>query len=143
MNGLTWMDKLLKCEQARKNLPLELQATIPLPGRRGEHTAECWYYRLECQPSGLKIYSPERYVLWNVKTMEIQEMKCMEAVLLGSGADLMTKMHREQEDVFLKGPFTDFLNGESAEQDEITSAWLAAMPQEMRQWIRKALKEAF
>ena len=52
MKGTEWMENLLGCEAARRNIPLGFQATPPLPGRRGAHTAECWYYRLECQSDG-------------------------------------------------------------------------------------------
>ena len=85
MKGTEWMENLLGCEAARRNIPLGFQATLPLPGRRGAHTAECWYYRLECQSDGPQVYSPERYVLWNTETMEILSMASMAPVCLGSG----------------------------------------------------------
>lgn len=141
MNGMLWTDNLLRCEQARRNLPLELQATLPLPGRRGEHTVECWYYRLDSRSGEPKLCSPERYVLWDVRAMEMLDMKRLLPTPLGSGADLLTKAQREQEDAFLKGPLTDFLNGRVVEQNEITSAWLAAAPQAMKQWLHEAIKE--
>ena len=139
MKGTEWMENLLGCEAARRNIPLGFQATPPLPGRRGAHTAECWYYRLECQSDGPQVYSPERYVLWNTETMEILSMASMAPVCLGSGADVLTEAHRRQEDAFLDGPFTDFLNDGSAA--EITDRWLGAAPQAMRRWLENAVKE--
>lgn len=141
MNGAEWMENLLSCEQARRNIPLALQATAPLPGRHGAHTVECWYYRLECQHDGPKVYSPERYALWNADTMEILSMASMEPVCLGSGADLLTEAHRRREDAFLDGPFTDFLNSAGVMQAQIADSWLEAAPQAMRRWLENALKE--
>ena len=38
------MDAQLKaCAEAQRRIPLELQASLPLPGRKGQGTAECWY----------------------------------------------------------------------------------------------------
>lgn len=139
MNGSEWMENLLGCEQTRQNIPLAFQVTLPLPGRHGAHTAECWYYRLECQSDGPQLYSPERYVLWNIETMEIVSMTSMLPVHLGSGKDVLTETYRRQEDAFLDGPFTDFLNNGSVA--DVTRHWLAAAPQAMRPWLENALKE--
>lgn len=138
MKGTQWMENLLGCDAARKNIPLGFQATLPLPGRHGTHTVECWYYRLECLPDGLQVCSPERYVLWNTETMEIVSMTSMVPVHLGSCTDVLTEAHRRQEDAFLDGPFTDFLNDGST--TGITRPWLAAAPQAMRPWLENALK---
>lgn len=143
MNGTEWMEKLLTCDSARQRIPLELQATLPLPGRQGAHSAECWYYRMECRSAGPLIYSPERYVLWDIQTMTILKLDVMSPKCLGSGADVLTRAHREKEDAFLNGVFTEFLqNGESMMKlGEVTNNWLAAAPQEMREWLRNILKE--
>lgn len=141
MKGTEWMENLLGCDQARENIPLALQATLPLPGRKGAHTAECWYYRLECHGDGPLIYSPARYVLWNADTLEILSTASLVPVPLGSGADVLTETHRRREDAFLDGPFTDFLSGANPQREAITKDWLAAAPQAMRQWLYNALKE--
>lgn len=143
MNGTEWMEELLACKAARQHIPLGLEATLPLPGRRGEHSAECWYYRMECHPDGPRIYSPERYVLWDVRTMDILALDTMTPECLGSGADVLTRAHREKEDAFLNGTFTDYLkSGEGAiELAAMTNDWLAAAPQGMREWLRGALRK--
>ncbi len=140
MNGAEWMERLLNCEQARKQIPLGLQATLALPGRKGGHTAECWYYRMDVGADGLQVYSPERYALWDVRTMKMLAGRTMTASLLGSGADLLTKAHREREDTFLNGLLTSFLNGRAIDQAETTDAWLAAAPQALRSWLEDELK---
>ena len=66
-------------------------------------------------------------------------MASMAPVCLGSGADVLTEAHRRQEDAFLDGPFTDFLNDGSVA--EITDRWLSAAPQAMRRWLENAVKE--
>lgn len=141
MSGIEWMNNLLKCEQARRKLPLGLQATLPLPGRRGENTVECWYYRLDSSSGEPTLYSPERYVLWEAKAMKMLDMKSLQPTLLGSGADLLTRTHREKEDAFLEGALTDFLNGSIVNQDEMAGAWLNAAPQAMKQWLYEAIQE--
>lgn len=142
MNGAEWMEQLLECEPARRRIPLGLQATLPLPGRKGGHSAECWYYRLECRPDGVRLYSPERYVLWDVRTMEIRKMESMEPVCLGAGTDLLTRAHREKEDAYLNGVLSDYLSDgkAAAEEHEVIDRWLEAAPQEMREWLSNALK---
>ncbi len=48
MSGEEWMHSLKACAEAQRRIPLELQASPPLPGRKGQGTAECWYYHLAC-----------------------------------------------------------------------------------------------
>lgn len=142
MNGVEWMERLMDCPQARRRIPLELQMTIPLPGRRAEHTVECWYYRLETDPAGnVNLDSPELYVLWDSRTMEILNMESMKPERLGSGKDLLTREHREKEDAFLNGAFTTYLETGAVQAEEALKEWLEAAPQEMREWFQHFVKE--
>jgi len=141
VNGVEWLEKMQHSEAARANIPLELQVTLPLPGKNGTRTAECWYYRLELQPDGPYVFSPERYVLWDVDAMDILAMQAMPPQPLGSGMDVLTKAHREREDAYLNVAFTEFLNGGESDRVRDEGEWIAAAPQAMREWLSKELKE--
>lgn len=139
MSGSEWMESLLTCEQARSSIPLELQATLPLPGRHGAHTLECWYYRIECQPDGPVVYSPERYAIWDSNELRILSMTSMVPIYLGPCKDILTKEHREREDAYLNGLFIDCINGSPAEFDDIMDEWLSSAPLALRKWLNDAI----
>lgn len=139
MNGAELMQKLLECDQARSRIPLQLQATLPLVGRRGKGTAECWYYRLTCGQAGVTVDSPARYVLWDIRKLEILEIKALEPTPLGDAQELLTREHREKEDACLAGMTEELLEGE-LEKAQL-DAWLEAAPGLMREWLKNDIKE--
>lgn len=141
MNGIEWLNKMLNNEQARENIPLELQATLPLPKKNEHGKVKCWYYRIENQPDGIQIFSPERYVIWDITTMQILSAEVMRPQPLGSGIDILTKAHRELEDKYLSGTFTEFLNGAKMDYECVVDEWIACAPQALRQWLSESLKE--
>lgn len=140
MNGEILMERLLYCDEAMERLPLELQVTLPLPGI-ADRTVECWYYRLDCGGSDVKLYSPARHAVWNADTMTILCMEAMEPALLGSGADVLTPAHRQREDAYLNGPLTAFLGQDT--RDGVAESWLGAAPEALRAWLRDAIKEEY
>lgn len=140
MNGLTWMDEVLRCPDARKRIPLSLTATLPLPGRQGKDTAECWYYRLERRNDGPWLMSPELHVVWDAGSLTIVRTTNLAPRPLGPADDVLTQDFRRREDDFLQGPFTAFLQGEEM-QNDWQAEWIETLPQALKAWIDNELKE--
>lgn len=138
MNGEMLMEKLLNCEETRRRIPLELQATLPLPCAGEGHTVVCWYYRLDSR-GGMRIYSPALRVQWDADELSIVHMQTLPMEELGSAMDLLDKAQREREDAYLNGPLTEYLTKGHA--DNLESAWLDAAPSSLRPWLNKALEE--
>ena len=138
MSGEEWMHSLKACAEAQRRIPLELQASLPLPGRKGQGTAECWYYHLACGADGVEIYSPERYALWDLSRMQILALNALKPEPMGDGGDLLTREHRQREDRYLE-KFAAWQAGGQAKENaqDIASEWLAAMPQALRGWMQK------
>ena len=141
MSGEEWMHSLKACAEAQRRIPLELQASLPLPGRKGQGTAECWYYHLACGADGVEIYSPERYALWDLSRMQILALNALKPEPMGDGGDLLTREHRQREDRYLE-KFAAWQAGGHAKENaqDIASEWLAAMPQALRGWMQKTLE---
>lgn len=139
MNGLTWMDELLSCGDARSRIPLGLQATLPLPGRHGADAAECWYYRIRRCDDGPWVLSPQLHAVWDVHTLTLRSLDTLTPAPLGAAADLLRPGFREAEDAYLSGVFTAFLDG--GETGDALTPWLAALPRALRPWMTDHLKE--
>ncbi len=137
MNGEEFMERLLDCDQAMDHIPLELQATLPLPC--GEHRVVCWYYRLDSRGGGVKVWSPALRVVWNADSMSVVSKEELRPALLGSGGDILDPAHRRREDAYLNGPLTDYLVRGSAEG--AVESWLAAAPAALCPWLQEDLKE--
>lgn len=139
MNGIDFMEQLLNCDQAMDHIPLELQATLPLPCAGGDRMVACWYYRLDSLGGDVKVYSPALRVIWDADTMSIVSTQTLLPALLGSGQDVLVPAHRKREDAYLSGPLTDYLTKGCA--DGIVDSWLEAAPSALRPWLRNDLKE--
>ena len=139
MSGAELMQKLIECDQARRSIPLQLQATLPLPGRRGRGTAECWYYHLACNSEGVTLYSPACYALWDISRLEILEIRRMKAAPLGDARDVLTREHRDREDAYLDSIAQEDVGGDMREGR--LEQWLAAAPGAMRSWLEREIKE--
>lgn len=139
MNGEEFMERLLGCDQAMDHIPLELQATLPLPCGGGERAVACWYYRLDSRGGEVKVWSPALRVVWDADTMTVVGREELRPALLGSGGDILDPAHRRREDAYLNGPLTDYLAGGGTEG--AADAWLAAAPAALRPWLREAMKE--
>lgn len=139
MNGAELMQKLIECDQARRNIPLQFQATLPLPGRRGRGTAECWYYHLACNSEGVTLYSPACYVLWDVSRLEILDIRRMQASPLGDAREVLSREQREREDAYLASLAREDVEGDM--QEGRLEQWLAAAPRAMKDWLEHEIKE--
>lgn len=139
MNGTELMQKLLDCDPARRSIPLQLQATLPLVGRRARGTAECWYYHLACDAAGITLDSPACYVLWDTSKLEILEIRRMQAAPLGDARELLTREHREREDAYLASLSEDDIENDI--QPGRLEQWLDTAPAVMRGWLKNDIKE--
>lgn len=139
MNGAELMQRLIGCDQARRSIPLQLQATLPLPGRRGRGTAECWYYHLACNSEGVTLYSPACYALWDISRLEILEIRRMKAAPLGDAREMLSREQREREDAYLESLSQEDVEGEM--QEGRMEQWLAAAPRAMKDWLEREIKE--
>ena len=139
MNGAELMQQLMQCDQARRSIPLQLQVTLPLPGRRGRGTAECWYYHLACDGTGVELCSPACYVLWDTARLEILDLRRMEASPLGDAREMLNREQRAREDAYLDSISQEEIEGEM--QEGRLEQWLAAMPGGMRSWLERDIKE--
>ncbi len=139
MNGEDLMEQLLNCDQAMEHIPLELQATVPLPWAGEGRAVACWYYRLDSHSGDVKIYSPALRVIWDADKMAVVHTQTLQPVLLGSGQDVLGPAHRQREDAYLNGPLTDYLTRGAA--DGVADSWLAAAPSALRPWLWEALRQ--
>ena len=128
MNAYELRKELRRCPAAREAIPLELQMSLPLLGRKGKNSAECWYFRIQVDRNGLQLYSPALYVLWNIEDMTMTKLEKLDARPLGSGEDMLQKGFRTLEEAYLE------VSGNAK-----TEAWIAAAPKGLQQWYRSAL----
>ena len=128
MNAYELRKELRRCPAAREAIPLELQMSLPLLGRKGKNSAECWYFRIQVDRNGLQLYSPALYVLWNIENMTMTKLEKLDARPLGSGEDMLQKGFRTLEEAYLE------VSGNAK-----TEAWIAAAPKALQQWYRTAL----
>lgn len=139
MNGEELMEQLLSCDQAMDHIPLELQATLPLPCAGGERRVVCWYYRLDSRGGEVNIWSPALRVVWDADALSVVSKEERQPALLGSGQDVLDPAHRRREDAYLNGPLTDYLARGAAEG--VAESWLSAAPSALRPWLQEAMKE--
>ena len=141
------MKEMKTGEAARRSIPLQLQVSLPLMGRRGNTTAECWYYRLQTTSEGIQIWSPAIYALWDLNSMTILEKEMLHAQLLGEAGDILTPEHRAKEDSYLTGIDEDRADTAAKtaisreREDERIRQWLEAAPEVLRPWLAEAVAE--
>ena len=138
MNGEKLMQSLISNEQARGNIPLQLQMSLPLPIEGNKGAVRCWYYRVSNTPSGVQVYTPARCVIWDVREMRIREMNTLTAEVAGEGSDILTRDHREAEDAYLK-KLGAWMSSDDAAMTEIREHFLAAAPRALRAWYEKII----
>lgn len=137
MSGEELMERIICSEQAAGQIPLGLQAGLPLPGRRGAGTAECWYYRMQFTPAGMTVYSPAFRAVWDVRTMDILELSRMDSRPLGGAQDVLSGEHRRRENAYLE----QLDAACPACSEEIVKSWIAAAPEALQPWLEDEMKK--